>query len=193
MQLPQRLARFNRHVTNPIQRMWAGWAPSFGILEHVGRKSGKAYRTPLTVFNADVDGKPGVAILLTYGPDRDWLKNITAAEGGRIRRNGKTFGITDPQVVTKAEAASHVVRGRRMFARLPFEQAVLFTLTPCDRSGSRADAHHRVGRTAVERKRIRLKRGNLLIPSQGFGAEHRSGSGRARRRTAQSPRPRTTG
>jgi hypothetical protein len=40
MQLPQRLARFNRHVTNPIQRMRAGWAPSFGILEHVGRKSG---------------------------------------------------------------------------------------------------------------------------------------------------------
>ena len=54
MQLPQRLARFNRHVTNPIQRMWAGWAPSFGILEHVGRRSGKAYRTPLTVFNAEV-------------------------------------------------------------------------------------------------------------------------------------------
>jgi hypothetical protein len=23
MKLPQRLARFNRHVTNPIQRMWA--------------------------------------------------------------------------------------------------------------------------------------------------------------------------
>ena len=31
----------------------------------------------------DVDGKPGVAILLTYGPDRDWLKNLTAAGGGR--------------------------------------------------------------------------------------------------------------
>lgn len=44
MQLPQWLARFNRHVTNPIQRMWAGWAPAFGILEHVGRKSGKPYR-----------------------------------------------------------------------------------------------------------------------------------------------------
>ena len=37
MQLPQRLARFNRHVTNPIQRMWAGWAQSFGILEHVAQ------------------------------------------------------------------------------------------------------------------------------------------------------------
>ena len=41
MQLPQWLARFNRHVTNPIQRLWAGWAPTMGILEHVGRKSGK--------------------------------------------------------------------------------------------------------------------------------------------------------
>jgi deazaflavin-dependent oxidoreductase (nitroreductase family) len=130
MQLSQRLARFNRHVTNPIQRMWAGWAPSFAIIEHVGRRSGKPYRTPVNALTATIDGKPGVAILLTYGPDRDWLKNITAAGAGRIRRNGKTFGITDPQVVTKAEAASHVVRGRRIFARLPFEQAVLFTLTP---------------------------------------------------------------
>ncbi len=44
MQLPQWLARLNRYVTNPIQRRWAGRAPSFGILEHVGRKSGKPYR-----------------------------------------------------------------------------------------------------------------------------------------------------
>ncbi|WP_409429479.1 nitroreductase family deazaflavin-dependent oxidoreductase [Mycobacterium sp. SMC-11] len=124
MQLPQRLARFNRHVTNPIQRMWAGWAPTFGILEHVGRRSGKPYRTPLTVFSTDT----GVAILLTYGPDRDWLKNITAAGGGTMRRHGKTIGVTEPRVVSKAEAAEHVSpRTRRIFARLPFEQAVLLT------------------------------------------------------------------
>jgi deazaflavin-dependent oxidoreductase (nitroreductase family) len=130
MQLPQRLARFNRHVTNPIQRMWAGWAPSFGILEHVGRRSGTPYRTPLTVFNADVDGKPGVAILLTYGPDRDWLKNLTAAGGGRMRRSAKTFGITDPRVVSKAEAAPHIEGAWRVpFARMPFEQVVLLTKT----------------------------------------------------------------
>lgn len=47
MQLPQWLARFNRHVTNPIQRLWAGRIPAHGILEHVGRRSGKSYRTPL--------------------------------------------------------------------------------------------------------------------------------------------------
>lgn len=124
MQLPQRLARFNRHVTNPIQRMWAGWAPSFGILEHVGRHSGKPYRTPLSVFSTD----DGVAILLTYGPDRDWLKNITAAGGAKLRRHGKTFTVTNPRVVSRDEAATHVTGfGRRAFGRLPFEQAVLLT------------------------------------------------------------------
>ena len=128
MQLPLRLARFNRHVTNPIQRMWAGWAPSYGILEHVGRRSGKPYRTPLTVFNAEVDGKPGVAIPLAYGPDRDWLKNLTAAGGGRMRRHGKAFAVTNPQTLTKDQAAPHIVgAARRVFARLPWEQAVLLT------------------------------------------------------------------
>ena len=52
-----------------------------GILEHVGQKSGKPYRTPLNVFATD----DGFAIVLTYGPDRDWLKNITAAGRTRMR------------------------------------------------------------------------------------------------------------
>jgi deazaflavin-dependent oxidoreductase (nitroreductase family) len=130
MQLPQWLARFNRHVTNPIQRLWAGWIPAHGILEHVGRRSGSSYRTPLVVFSATIGGQPGVAILLSYGPNRDWLKNITAAGGGRMQRYGKTFGVTDPRVVTKAEAAPHVTRGwRPIFARAPFEEAVLLAKT----------------------------------------------------------------
>lgn len=122
MQLPQRLARFNRLVTNPIQRLWAGRAPTFGILEHVGRKSGKTYRTPLTVFSTD----DGFAILLTYGRDRDWLKNLTAAGEGRLERRGRTYQVDDPQVVSKAVAAGRIQgRARLIFARLPFEEAVL--------------------------------------------------------------------
>lgn len=126
MELPQRLARFNRHVTNPVQKLWAGWLPSFGIVEHVGRRSGKRYRTPVNVFSATVGGKPGVAIVLTYGPDRDWLKNLKAAGGGRIRRNGKSFDVSDPQVVTRDEAAELVSnRARPVLSRLPFENVVL--------------------------------------------------------------------
>jgi deazaflavin-dependent oxidoreductase (nitroreductase family) len=122
MQLPQWLARFNRYVTNPIQRIWAGWAPTMGILEHVGRKSGKPYRTPLTVFSTD----NGVAILLSYGPNRDWLKNIVAAGGGRIERYGKIFDVRDPQVMPKAQAAPAVTGWMRpLYRLLPFQQAVL--------------------------------------------------------------------
>jgi len=122
MQLPQWLARLNRYVTNPIQKIWAGYAPTFGILEHVGRKSGRVYRTPLTVFSTD----DGIAILLSYGPDRDWLKNITAAGGGRLKRYGRTFAVTDPQLVSKAEAAPHVVGWARvMFERVPFDNGAV--------------------------------------------------------------------
>lgn len=122
MQIPQWVARFNRYVTNPIQRIWAGYVPAFAILEHVGRKSGKTFRTPLNVFNT----ADGVAILLTYGPDRDWLKNLKAADGGRIKHYGRTFAVTDPRVVTKAEAATELTGlGRLTFPRLPFDQAVL--------------------------------------------------------------------
>ena len=95
-----------------------------GILEHVGRKSGKPYRTPLTVFPTD----DGVAVLLTYGPNRDWLKNITAAGGGRMKRYGKSFELRDPQVLPKAQAAPAVTGfWRPLFGLLPFEQAVLLT------------------------------------------------------------------
>ena len=122
MQIPQSVARFNRRVTNPIGRIWAGSAPGFAIVEHVGRKSGTPYRTPLNVFPTD----DGFAILLTYGPNRDWLKNLTAAGGGRLEHRGKTVAVTDPRVVTKAEAAALVTGpGRLLFPRLPFEQAVL--------------------------------------------------------------------
>jgi deazaflavin-dependent oxidoreductase (nitroreductase family) len=122
MQLPQWLARFNRYVTNPVQRLWAGFIPAMGILEHVGRRSGRPYRTPLTVFSTH----EGVAIMLTYGPDRDWLKNITAAGGGRLKRHGRTFPVSDPRVVPKAQAAQHVSwLWRPIFSVLPFENAVL--------------------------------------------------------------------
>lgn len=130
MQFPQGVARFNRYVTNPIQRMWAGWLPPFAIIEHVGRRSGKQFRTPVNAFYTTVDGKPGVVVALTYGPDRDWLKNLKAAGGGRMRRKAKTFGISDARVVDRDEAAQYVDgRWRAAFAKLPFEQAVLFTRT----------------------------------------------------------------
>jgi deazaflavin-dependent oxidoreductase (nitroreductase family) len=96
MQLPRALARFNRYVTNPIQRMWAGRLPGFGIIEHVGRRSGRAYRTPLNVFRTS----GGFVVLLNYGPDTDWIRNLTAADGGGLVYRRKHYTLSAPRIVT---------------------------------------------------------------------------------------------
>jgi hypothetical protein len=45
-----------------------------------------------------------------------------------MRRYGKTFEVRDPLVMPKAQAAASVTGlGRLLFARLPFEQAVLLS------------------------------------------------------------------
>ncbi|SRX92229.1 hypothetical protein MSP7336_00454 [Mycobacterium shimoidei] len=94
-------ARFNRRVTNRIVLPLSGWLPMWSVVEHVGRRSGKIYRTPVSAFRTQ-DG--GVAILLPYRPDRDWVKNLHAAGGGRVKLYGKTFDVTDPRVVPTREA-----------------------------------------------------------------------------------------
>jgi deazaflavin-dependent oxidoreductase (nitroreductase family) len=133
MRLPQWLAEFNRYFTNPIQRMWAGFVPGMGIIEHVGRKSGTPYRTPVNVFPTG----DGLAILLTYGPNRDWAKNLAAANGGNVKRYGKIESYTNPRIVTKAEARPSV-KGlwRPLFSVLPFESALLLTRASSEIAGS---------------------------------------------------------
>lgn len=123
MQFPQWYARWNRLVTNKIVRLWAGWAPAMGLLTHVGRTSGKEYRTPLNVFpTAD-----GLAVLLPYGPaNTEWLRNLNASGGGRIQRYGKTFDVIEPRVMAKVDAAPLVGRRwRPIFVRAPFSDALI--------------------------------------------------------------------
>ena len=58
----------------------------------------------------------------------DWLKNITAANHAELRHMGRTIKLTEPRVVPKAEAATHVTGfWRAVFPRLPFDSAVLLT------------------------------------------------------------------
>lgn len=100
----RRRAEFNRRVTNPLVRPISGWVSMWSIVEHVGRRSGKTYRTPVSAFRTD----DGVAVLLPYGTDTDWLRNVEVAGGGRVKLSGKTFRVTDPRIVPTAEAVKSV-------------------------------------------------------------------------------------
>ena len=75
------VAAFNLAVTNRITSRFADRLPGFGILTHVGRKSGKVYRTPVNVFRAP----EGFLVALTYGRESEWVKNVVAAGGARLR------------------------------------------------------------------------------------------------------------
>lgn len=100
MQFSDRRARFNRVVTNPLFRPISGWVPLWSIVEHTGRRSGRIYRTPVSVFHT----ADGVAVLLPYGTERDWVRNVLSAGGGRVKMGGKTFDVTRPRVVPTGEA-----------------------------------------------------------------------------------------
>ena len=125
MRVPRRIAEFNKRVTNPAARTITPWLPNLGTLEHVGRKSGKRYRTPLLVFKTE----DGFAVLVGYGLQTDWLKNVLASGLTVLRKRGRVVALVNPRVVSKAEAAALVVPGSRLLYRaFPYnEAAVLMT------------------------------------------------------------------
>jgi deazaflavin-dependent oxidoreductase (nitroreductase family) len=92
----KRLAHFNRRVTNRITRHIAWWAPGFAIVIHVGRRSGRVYRTPVNVFRGD--GR--YVFALTYGRDSDWVRNVLSAGGCEMETRRRTVALTNPEVFT---------------------------------------------------------------------------------------------
>jgi len=89
------LAKVNIAFTNRITGLFAGWLPGFGILTHVGRKSGKVYRTPINVFRAS----NGFIIALTYSSQSEWVKNVLAAGGCELQTRGKKYQLSAPNVM----------------------------------------------------------------------------------------------
>ena len=89
------LAKINIAVTNRVTSLFAGWLPGFGILTHVGRKSGRVYRTPINVFRAH----NGFIVALTYSSQSEWVKNVVAAGGCELKTRGSKYQLSAPNVV----------------------------------------------------------------------------------------------
>src|ERR1700719_4205986 len=88
------VAAFNLAVTNRITSRFAARLPGFGILTHVGRKSGMVYRTPVNVFRAP----DGFLIALTYGRDSEWVKNVVIAGGCELETRGVWYSLSSPTI-----------------------------------------------------------------------------------------------
>jgi deazaflavin-dependent oxidoreductase (nitroreductase family) len=83
--LPRAAARFNRVVTNRVFGPLGGHVPPWALVEHVGRRSGRTYRTVIWAFPRRGD----LAMALTYGPQSDWVRNVLAAGTCRVQFLGR--------------------------------------------------------------------------------------------------------
>ncbi|MEV8639031.1 nitroreductase family deazaflavin-dependent oxidoreductase [Streptosporangium sp. NPDC051023] len=86
----------NKRVFNPRAIAGGKWP----VLTHVGRISGTTYRTPLDAY--PVDG--GYLFVLVYGSRSDWVQNVLAADGARLRVDGREVQLAAPRLVGEDEA-----------------------------------------------------------------------------------------
>jgi deazaflavin-dependent oxidoreductase (nitroreductase family) len=80
MPMPLWWGHINKRVFNP----WALRGKRWQSVGHVGRSSGKAYRTPVEAMRVD----DGFIVTLVYGSRSDWVQNVLAAgeRHHRVRR-----------------------------------------------------------------------------------------------------------
>lgn len=94
MPMSRSMARFNHYVTNPVFRRFAGWVPGFAIVTHVGRRTGKSYRTPVNVFKR----QRGYVFALTYGSSALWVRNVLAAGECEMETQGRHVHLASPRL-----------------------------------------------------------------------------------------------
>ncbi len=104
MHLPHFMRRVNRVFTNPLMGTFAGLVPPLAIVHHIGRKSGRRYRTPVAAFRT----AKGFVIPMTYGRDVDWARNLVDAGGCELEQMGRRFALRHPRIVDGKVAYPHL-------------------------------------------------------------------------------------
>ena len=112
----RRLVRSTARLVNPLVMLVAGrrWMPVLGVLHHVGRRSGRAYATPLGMRPLG----DGFVMPRTFGESAAWYLNVRAAGGCRVTYRGRDYTLAEPQVVDYATAAPAFPHHERLQFRL---------------------------------------------------------------------------
>lgn len=83
-------------VFNPYQMRRAGRPGAFaGVIEHRGRASGTAYRTPVGIRPTE----DGFVIALPYDTRPDWVKNVLAAGTATLLYEDGRYEVDRPEVL----------------------------------------------------------------------------------------------
>lgn len=96
MPMPLWWGHINKRVFNPRAVRNTKWQ----VVQHVGRSTGRSYRTPLEAHQVDDD----FIFMLVYGSRSDWVQNVLAAGTARLEIDGSIVDLTDPTLITADEA-----------------------------------------------------------------------------------------
>jgi deazaflavin-dependent oxidoreductase (nitroreductase family) len=120
------VARFNKRFTNKLFLRVAGYLPGFGIVNHIGRRSGRTYRAPVNAFRTD----DGYIIALTYGPESDWVKNVLAAGSCELQTRGRRVNLYRPRIETDERKAWAPLPVRLILSRVDVPQYMRLSSDP---------------------------------------------------------------
>jgi deazaflavin-dependent oxidoreductase (nitroreductase family) len=98
MALPSWLSRVNLAFGNRLMAPMAAYVPGLGIVEHVGRRSGTVRRNPVAIFRRGRQ-RDHYTVALWYGPDTQWVRNVTAAGSCRVRTRGRWIRLVEPRIL----------------------------------------------------------------------------------------------
>jgi deazaflavin-dependent oxidoreductase (nitroreductase family) len=109
------IRRMNRSVTNPRVMRTAGTPETqTSVIEHVGRKSGRTYETPIDI----IESPTGLLIALPYGTRADWVRNVVDAGSATVVTRGERVGVGSPTIVATADVAELIPRRTMRMLRL---------------------------------------------------------------------------
>jgi deazaflavin-dependent oxidoreductase (nitroreductase family) len=91
---------FTTRVVNPLVRPFIHWLPGFAIVNHKGLRTGRTFRTPMTVFRVGYD----YVFALTYGANVDWVRNVLAAGGAELQMRSARRRVTAPELFVDEKA-----------------------------------------------------------------------------------------
>jgi deazaflavin-dependent oxidoreductase (nitroreductase family) len=98
-----RFGPFKRFLTryNDMTRKISGTErSSWGLVTHVGRRSGRIYQTSLGTYPYG----DGFLLPLGYGTHTDWYRNMMAAGTCTLAWKGRTYQLERPEVISGPEA-----------------------------------------------------------------------------------------
>jgi len=116
------MAEFNKLFLNRLMRHLAAWAPGFAIVHHTGRRSGRAYETPVNVF---VRGDRHL-FAMTYG-EGEWVKNVLAAGGCEITTRRRTVVLREPRLYRDPDRTGTPVPARWILSLVDVDEFLSMT------------------------------------------------------------------